>query len=403
MKHFIKWLRLGYSSVEQNITVYWVVVLQIACVLLGINVLIAGMNGRTRYYQTYEPLLEKQGYVIYMTPGMEELDFDTYVEWEQAEYEPLLEKLNGKATAKRFYTLATDEDFSYQILILDDELFERMDIPLQSGSYKDKAENQINAIASPDAAANVSANNQIYDATIHISGVLTNETYMPTWSKYSSDRTIMQYYQPYSSFSGDADSKPFIFVRESEAKEFFPENKLMLISRLFISYEEAVDSETLQQDNDLLQKYGTVISFFELKSNSLNYIRADLYKFGPILICILLISLTGLFMSIGISCSLQLRKNGIYCICGASSKDIFMIRLMEIGILLSCSGAFSLAGCMVACFNPSIANQFGLQFGWNNCIISVLLLIIVLFITALVPMMILRKNPPAKVLMKESA
>lgn len=92
-----KLVRLCFRSIMGNKKNYAMIVLQLGIILILVNVLIASINNRFRYYRPYQDILQNRGCTVMLTPGKDGFSEQLYADWESRNFNPLLEKLSGEA------------------------------------------------------------------------------------------------------------------------------------------------------------------------------------------------------------------------------------------------------------------------------------------------------------------
>ena len=92
-----KLVRLCFHSIMGNKKNYAMIVLQLGIILLRVNLLLASINNRIRYYRPYQTILQNKGCTLMLTPGTDSFSEELFMDWESQNFKPLLEKLSGEA------------------------------------------------------------------------------------------------------------------------------------------------------------------------------------------------------------------------------------------------------------------------------------------------------------------
>lgn len=381
-----KLVRLCFHSIMGNKKNYAMIVLQLGIILLLVNLLLASINNRIRYYRPYQTILQNKGCTLMLTPGTDSFSEELFMDWESQNFKPLLEKLSGEADIQTMCFVdngADDPNKQMQMIGIPDDLYDQLEIPLQWGGYSEM-------VATEDAFQILKKQGMQWDSThLNITGILTEHTYQPSWNQYSDkEEGVVDFYESYQSGSPTSSQSPFVIVRESWLRQMFSQEQIFNMANIFITYRQCSEKQW-EQDKKTLQTYGMVKDYALIDRQSREWIKTDIEQYFPIIVCTLVVVIIGFVLSVCIDTKVNIREMCIYTALGASRSTLCVIRFMETAILL-CMAAALAALSYVVFFMLDLSNEkWGLCFQWNNIYFSILLFAGLFIVVSIFPLLLI--------------
>lgn len=381
----MKLVRLSFRSIMGNKKNYGMIVIQLGIILILVNILIASINNRFRYYRPYQTVLQKRGCTVMLTPGTDSFSEELFVDWEGQNFKPLLEKLSGKADIQTMCFVENDtEDPDKQMLMIGvpDDLYNQLEIPLQWGDYSEM-------VATEDAFQILKKLGMQWDSmSVNITGILTELTYQPSWATYSNKgEGVVDFYESYQSGSPTSGQFPFVIIRESRLRQMFPQDQIFNMANIFITYRQCSEKQWTR-DKRTLQTYGKVKDYALIDRQSREWLKTDIEQYFPIIVCTLVVVIMGFVLSVCIDTKVNIREMCIYTALGASKSSLCVIRFMETGLLLGMAAVLA-ALSYPAFFMLGFNEKWGLCFRWNNVYFSILLFAGLFIVVSIFPILLI--------------
>lgn len=278
----------------------------------------------------------------------------------------------------------TDNPDEQMIMIgVPDDLYHRLEIPLQWGDYSEMA-------ATEDAFQILKKLGMHWDSIrLNITGVLTEHTYQPAWDIYmAEEKGVAEFYKSYQSGSPASGRFPFVIVRDSWLRQMFPQDQIFNMPNIFITYRQCSEKQW-KQDEKTLQTYGLVTDYALIDKQSREWIKTDIEQYFPMIVCTLIVVVMGFVLSVCIDTKVNIREMCIYTALGASKPALCVIRFMETGILLWMAAVLA-ALSYLAFFMLGISNEkWGLYFQLNNIYFSILLFAGLFLVVSIFPILLI--------------
>lgn len=359
-----------------NISINLLIIFQIFILLISANSAIASINSRDMLYSPLKDNFEENGfyYMSYNENSVEEVS-----------------SILGNGVSITTASIYSDEKIFYTVL--PDEIFDKLDLPLSSGSkFKSSSSDGLPKLIVSANNDGIKVGNIISDANgneYEIAAALTDQSYLLNFSGWDIDMTYEELYYPL-----DIEYEPnaHLYTCESQIKNLNIHNELSNDGcGVIVNYESSISEEQIQSDMKKLSEYGSVTPNKDIVRRSSALLTDDIKKMLPPVAAFGIIVLIGI-----ISCGVITSKNMtyklsvMYC-CGASKKDCIkinsgaMLILLIIGLIAFGIAAFMLNG-------SSIANTYGLTFNKNNVLLTAAITALFAAISIALPGILLSKS-----------
>jgi ABC-type antimicrobial peptide transport system permease subunit len=329
-------------------------------------------------YSPLQTYLEKDGF-FFMTD-----DMDT----DRNEIMSLLDSDANVIGAKNYY----DEEINYTVL--DDEVFDALNLPLKSGNKFDSTDtNGLPKLIVSANTENIQSGDIVTDANgneYQISAVLTDLSYLLNFSGYSSDMTYEDFYY---TLDVNYEGYPHYYTCDTQIENLQLAYGLDSSAGSIVAYNSNVSAKNIDKDIQKISSYGIAVKNEDIARRSQSLLDDDFKKMIPPVFTFGIIVIIG-----ALSCSVITSKNityklaVLYC-CGASKSDCMKISSGNM-VLITLIGSAIATVTLLAIKSSEIANTYGLVFKPNNICISLLIFVIFIFISVLIPSVYLSKNQP---------
>lgn len=355
------------------------IIIELTLLLTAANIAQAQHNSRTMLYDPYAPYISSQGFVCNLP--MNEID--------------TLKALPGaKVLEEKQYT---DSSLGLDIIVLPDDVFDKLRLPVQSGKLFDSTDRSENVklIVTPNAEGywqdmTFTDSNNI---SFEISAVLTDPTYVPRFP-YSIGMSYEDFY-----FNYDSEyyvRQPYLFTCESMMTNAGADLYTMNIAMVCFE-DEMPEEEYLALERDLNETGISTIQNRTIEKRSRQILKDDFKRSMPPVAAFSVIVFIGL-----VSCSLMITKSMLhklavfYC-SGATKADCIIISILQMLILMLCAAVLS-AVALIIINSRVIANKIGFVFRASNLTLSGLIIAACILISLAAPLLMIPRTDPRELL-----
>lgn len=412
----MKYLRYGLLFFLKHKVTYLLMLVQLILLMLAENMLIANLNSRDVLYAPYEDIISKNGY-YFMPPYSSGGIWDEeghIVKTSEEVLEDVLSKLKGEYKVYNIYSSSIENDKgSVAITIIDDEIYHKLKLPLDSGHHSSKKNSCM--VTKNDKGLDVGTILNIDGAKIEITGVLTDNTYIPDYGTYDIDMGLMDLYRAYT-YSGTGASSPVDDGDMKDMMDSYYTDKTEIIAPVS-AFEEQINASgsTIYKGNSVLLVFnsplseedrlyneevliaedcdepGLLMPFEQINKKALIYRNEDFNKMLPLVICIIVVIFVGIICSSAIITAKQLRKFALLYINGATTKDCVIISCVTALISSVVALVIALLVLFLGIVN-SFANDLGFVWGLNNLVAIAATVIFITLSFGIIPGMILSRK-----------
>lgn len=381
--------RYGLAIKKTDFKTKFLFVIQLIVVISLFNSIIASYNGRYMLYKPYEKMFENGGYFFSMTNSI--ANDDEHIT-------KSFDKLKGDYTFFTFpgLTPRINEEENVRLLIIDDEFYNKLRLPLKSGKYSSNAD--FYGIISCNNMFHTNDTVPLYDFDLNISvcGELTNPTYFPTLNSYTANGDVRMFYSKYSI---ELDLLPFILVpMSSYVKMCEKVGEIAWLELGGIIYYNSPPSDIEHKNNlQVLSQEQIIVDLIEVNDRTIKYLNEDVNKYMPISILALIVSVIGIVCSTAIYSIKQIKTYTVYYLCGMQWQDALNLIAVNVILMLTISLGIVIAAGVI--FNIlGLFSNFGFVIRFNNLAITFAIVFCVFVIAMIFPAVFLRKQSPVDLL-----
>lgn len=381
-----------------NLPVNFLIIVQIFVLFVAANISLASVNSRSMLYTPLKPYLEQNGFFIMSNMDDESIDENI------GEALSIIDRDISVAELKSY----TDRYISFTVL--PDEMFDSLDLPLQSGEkFKstEKSDLPLLIVSANEEGAEVGK--VLHDNAgngYQVAAKLTDLSYFPSFHIYSIDMTYEEFYDV---LDINTEQHAHFYTSESQIKNVQLAFPLRSSSAKIVTYNSEVTEEEINSDFQKLMEYGkergdeycfTLMNNKEIVKRSEKLLSDDFKKMLPPVASFGIIVLIGV-----VSCAMITSKNAayklaiLYC-CGAGKRDCIKISSGNM-MIVSSLGLLAAFSALFAICSTQIPNKYGLVFNINNVILSLIIFAVLILISISVPMVLFSRNSPYDALKNE--
>lgn len=406
----MKYLRYGCLSISKNILFTFIMVLEVVALLVTTNVTIGSANNKSVLTRPFDDIVNKEGYYCFFEPMWETQE-------EATEFYGLFNKLKSATI------ISSDQIDANKIV--DDDIFFKYSMPLQSGSWPKTATDEQGrpyVVVSPDYIKNVGetiTTDGVGECVI--SGVLTEVTYIPAFTIYNEENVVTSFYRSAdytvaieaikAGSSNELKYSDSAIIMAKSAYKALNDNKDITYLNCFITYDDNISKADMEYNKGIMKQITefqkehadfypiapTFTPLSQIKDSMDTYVTNSYINILPIIFVVAAIVLIGLIGSVAINTVTQIRNYGIYFLCGSKWSDCFKISLANISIILLFSGVLS--GVLLYCSKFINLNYLiGQVYEWNNLYISLGVILAMMLLALIIPFGIIRFTSPVEVI-----
>ncbi len=363
-----------------------IIIIQLTAVLCALNIAIGNYNSRNMLYVPFEDILSKDGLFMFY----DDLRFDENgndlgepVSGNDIFYE-MFGKLKGDVGYTEVYRYFSNEPYS--VLALPDEIYNALSMPLSKGSYA-------NAVVTCNSNIAVGDSVNVGNTKIKISGVLTENTYIPSLQKCSLEMKVSDLYDEYKS---ESDRQPVVIAAYSTVKD----ETLAPGTMKFLYYNSPpTDEERAYNDEIIHSCDGMFVPLSEINERSKTYVNDNLKKIFPVAVCVGMIAMLGTVCCVSIITVLCLKTHAVLYLCGASLKDCIAVNTAMIAIIDIISAALLLIAMKIIDITGQ-TEKLGAVILRNNVLFSVMMYAFMMLISVIMIIAIFSHRKPKQMLME---
>lgn len=367
-------VKLSLLNFRKNLFSIILVILETATLFLSVNYLASALKERRMLIEPFEFMFNDKTAFVYddnfITNTM------LFNETELQSREHILENIGG---GYKIYDImsASLSDGKYTVISLSDEIYGRLAMPLQSGSYKSAVGTFGTRLGEHEITL---PSRDVLKLTV--SGVLTATTFIPEMTGVNSSMSASGFYS-----NSVSEQNTVIITNRSSISGF--EGQFRGRAGFFIEF-----TENASDNIAALRSVTTTMPMTDIAKNSRAELNDDLAGFIPLICVIGSIVLLGIvFVSVIIFKDNE-RKNAVFLLCGYSKKGI---------VGLHCAGIFLItvlsAGVAWAEFEVlkllKIEAAVDVKLTLENLAVSVLTILALITAAAIAPMILTARRSPA--------
>ena len=366
-------VKLSLLNLRKNIFSIILIIFETATLFLSMNFLVSTLKERSMLIVPFEFLFNDN--TAFVNDDNFVNNFTMFNETELQSREHILENVKGDY---KIYDVksANSADGNYTVISLSDEIYNRLRLPLQSGSYK----NSVGTIGTLLGEHEITLPSGAV-LKLTMSGVLTATTFIPEMNSVNSAMSVSELY------CNSVNEPNIIITNRSSISDF--ESQFKGRTCFFIEF-----SENAAENIATLRNVTTAMPISNMVKNSQTELNDDLSGFIPLICVIGFIVLLGIvFISVIIFKDNE-RKNAVFLLCGYSKRGIvglhcagiFLITVLSAGISLAAFGVLKIL---------EIEAVIGINLTFENLAVSVLTILMLIITAAIVPTILTAGKSPA--------
>ena len=376
---------MGISHVSRKLWLNIFIFLQVAVIIISVNVMIANMNSKNILYAPLSYVMEKEGHLFSYDDDFD----DTNMLFEKVKKTE--SKLKGNVRIHRIYEVygvASGRGVEIYAYGFETEFYKNMHLPLQAGSWNlgEEDTGYIECVIGPNnlgygvGSIITYENDSGEPMKFKVVGVLTNPTYMPSstgWA-FSCDGFFQTY--GVGEYSRGV-SGLFMYVNGAKVKEYDPTS---IYGTEFITYDRKPTEYEYRYNNSVLSRRGDVYNIEDFRNNSYKYANSIRDRLLPIFIGVMFIVAVGIISASMIQMMSQMREYSIFYLCGATRAKCIFISI-TCNMLTYITAAVVGIGGFAILYNSSMNGKIGMLLEENNFIVTGAIVIVLILISAIVP------------------
>lgn len=406
----MKYIKYGSMAFSRFLGMCILIIIQLATVTIALNISIGSFNSRNMLYAPYKDILSKEGYFIIfdMVEGEETIDGEPVMIHGGDVFKERFEKLKGDVDYAEICTLndtlvscKTDPP---KITVVDDRIYDKLCMPLSKGNYSSAVITLNSRLAPGDVI-------KIGSTEVKISGMLTDNTYIPTMNEYDIDMDCRSFYEKYKSDDvqfdqqmaamGEAKTErtPVLLVPLSALKN---ESNIIYGNDFKLLFYNTPPTEEIREYNDriLNEMPNSSITLEELNRRSGIYARENIVKTLPIIICLGTIAMFGILCCTCIMIARSTKANAVYYISGATLGDCITINAFTILIIEAICAALTTA-VLATVRLTGMDTKLGMVVFKNNWLVTVGVFGAMFVISAIVSAVTFKSRDPKQLLAQQ--
>lgn len=397
-------LRCALKQFKRNPLMNILIITELAAVMTIVFILISLIESRFEYYLPFSDEFGSEGYLCNFEIPMAESDITELVKNGRCEF----------TYYGQFYVNDQQpDDANVPCSVLYNDKWINAYIPtMQSGVWLDNTPDngKYHAVVTPKNPMNLKTGDCIkvsdYDGKsidVEIIGVLDDKQYVLGCSFFSQTDIVGRnnFFDMYYTYNTEveADKWGLFFAKDELIGSPICNGQAGIYGIGFILTDGMNESDKDILENALRSEFAPAYTkdLSEIRQNSFEYIKEQLYVLLPIALCIFVLTLITTVSVISISVNSQLRTYAVMYICGARWRQCAFI-----------SFVYSLIISLVSCILGAAAlivithrTQTVIKYGRYEILSAFSVLTIFLVFSALIPHLILHGNQPKEILKKE--
>lgn len=367
-------LKLFLTSFKKNIFSFVLIILEISSLFLAENYMYSVLKEREMLNAPFAPLLNENTFLAYDTSvfsGSSGL---------AGSRNEILKNISGNY---KIYDVKIYSDTNISVASISDEIYEKLALPLSSGSYGTAENGAVGTIRTKTGENKIEIEGKTL--TLNVCGLLTEMTYIPEMNNFSSaDMTIADFY------SSSINASNTIITSRSAIKGF--EDYFINSFGFLIEFED-----NAEENIAAIRKNASVITAENILINTENALESDRERFLPLICAIMFIVLIGIVCISVITFKENELNNGIMWLCGYSRSGIIEMHSINIALMTLLSAVISAVVFLVL---KSSRNELviGLNLSLGNLALTLLTAVFLIGVSAIIPALRSLRTSPVEYL-----
>lgn len=374
-------LNMIFLSILTNRLAYLLTIIEIAALLLTVNISVSTIADRNMLDKAYNVVLSENSVFVWDT-NYTQNKISGLAKTKEQSRELILNDLVGEY--KLFDSILFDGNSpdDVKIIALSDEIYDKLALPLMSGNYS-------GAVASFGSQTGkfsyTYSDNEAID--LEITGILTPQTFLPLMRLYSTGTSfsIKDFYVTSDNF------KKFILTRKSSV---IGHESLFSIEMGFVLQ---FNDDNYSKNLEILSTKAGVTEGTKILNNSQKALWEDLKDFIPLLVCVSLAVIIGtVSVSIIMNAKCEYR-NGVLWLCGYSRRKILFFHFFNMIFM------FVISTIIFVCVHQTLCLfkvEFftSASFSLENILATLIVCAVLIALSMIIPTIKSRKTSPVEYL-----
>lgn len=393
----MKYLRYGFVQFCRNFSLYIIMIAELSVIMLALNIAIGSYNSRNMLYKPFEQYLTRDGWY------MRSADMNYTEEPGNDKLYEIINSLEGDYEMVASYSsTVTSEVGDLRLTILNDDLYYALCMPLEEGDYAQ-------AVVTHNPHFKLGDTVRLGSTELTISGVLTENTYVPDISGYNIDMDVTDFYNVFQSnaqlvqLNEGEKPTPILILPQSTVQSEIDKNLnngiyqsfyYFVVCRTELTEKQREHNTEILNENSIDIVY---MPFSTINKRSEIYVNESLQKVIPIIVCISIIAVFGILCCCSINVSRSMRNNAVLYMCGASNRDLRIINAVSDFLVVSASLVISITVLKIISLN-GVDDSIGFVLGNNNIFVTAVFVVSVFIITQVVSYCVFKKKTARSIL-----
>jgi hypothetical protein len=390
-------------QLKKNKFMNTLIVIQLAAVMTIMWILVSMIESRMEYYKPFSEEFSSKGYLCNFDLPISESEITSRLNGAKCEF----------TYSGQFYVngQSAEGENVPQSAVLTDKWISAYTPEMQSGSWLDNLPNDgyLHIAVTPDNPFKLSTGDTVTVCNIEgnersakVIGVTENKQYVVGYSGFSQTDLTNRYnfFDMYYTYNREVESDWGIYFAKSEIDEVEDwQDDIAVYGMGFVLCDNLSDSEISEIHTALATDFSPMYTepLDEIRTNSFDYIKEQLFVLLPIAVCIFLLTLITTISVISISVSGQLKTYAVFYICGAKWRDCSLISFLY--SLIICVFSALLSG--VALLFVTQKSLTVIKTGIYEFAAVLAVTAVYLALSAVIPIAVTHGNQPKNILKKE--
>lgn len=398
--------KLSYRNVKRSPLMSGLIVLLLVILLLLVMSMVSALEVKLENYLKIKPYLQRNGAFI-VSSGLKNPNTNELFEnsEELCEAFPSIKEVLSVSESKQ-YCIGEQANF-LNVWCYSPEVMNVMSPIMEDGrwfSKKDKESNQLKGVIS------YNENGITVGDVVTLKHRETGETLTVEIIGVMRDKESVYYHNSYAMSKGDyrecfynygykmEGNSPVIILYENDNV------KNLQMGGTLITFHDNANDQEMKHVSKQLMSTKTVSQYYELRemhSNSIKYIRNDMYRILPLFVCVFVLVIIATLSVCAVSVKRGLKHYALYYICGMQWSYSGIISGLSSVWLAGVAFVLTM-GIMLFLEVKNVLGNSVLHFGvWQVCA-SVIVLVIYIFVSWILPNGILRRASAREILVDNS-
>lgn len=377
-----KYFLLSVFLVRRHLKMNLFLLIQIALILLGVNILAASYQLQSMLEEPLSSYLKQDGYYIHNVSDFEGIE--------------IVNRLKGN---KEIYTTRSLSnvfksdigDIPSNLIVYDDSFWKEYHPAMKRGTWNILQSKDIGCIVTGNCSAKYV---QIPGSSdfIKIKGVLNDSTYIPSFTQWSRSGGLAENF--YKIFHSENEELVYVLMPLTQWNKLNLSDDILVWDQYDIVVFSELSDEERNYNHNLLEANGNpAISLSVLYDRAEKAKKNVIHRFLPLMISLGCLAVFGLVCGAAIHMLQDLRVLSIYYLSGMKWNQCIILCMLQILIILILAIIISIITIIILLLT-GVLSRLGLRFTYNNIIISSIICFISLIANCIIPYSMVHSKSP---------